>query len=565
MAEASTPKNGILESSDSLRITWAATSPYGIASQTVRVNGTIVAPINGPYGGMFYSCRIGQYGVDSHSYTITATDSKGVTSTAAGTFTVVAPAPPTIASVVVVEAGATKNGVLESTDPLKITWSATSQFNIAAQTMMIDGTTITPIKGPYGGQYYSCSIGTWSAGSHNYTITATDSLGDSSTASGTIVVVDPGNSAIAGGGTGTLAIVGGDTGTFNIGGTLRTTTIGTATINVGVLKLDTGTLVVNGDAGTVSGSVTSGSVVYTGGASTGSLSIGAGTLTVSLTPSSPGDVTAIPITGSSITITGGTSVVQLNGGLCLGNLNDVAVVEAGGSTDGIPEPNEDLAVTWNVPLVTAAAVQTVTVDGHAFTTIGTTDGGGYRCDIGAWTAGAHTFAIQLTSATGNQIFTGTFSVAAPLTVDASAAATVSANTITDAQLAPIVAAAEARWTAPGSSQVANALANIDFKVANLPSGVLSERWQNTIWIDDDAAGFGWFVDPTPGDDAEFTSVEGTPSLAAPADTAAAQRADLLTAVMHEMGHVLGNSDTMADDLMNATLPLGTRRIPDNPV
>jgi hypothetical protein len=48
-------------------------------------------------------------------------------------------------------------------------------------------------------------------------------------------------------------------------------------------------------------------------------------------------------------------------------------------------------------------------------------------------------------------------------------------------------------------------------------------------------------------------------------TAAAQRADLLTTVMHEMGRVLGNSDTTADDLMNAVLPLGTRRIPDNPV
>ena len=109
------------------------------------------------------------------------------------------------------------------------------------------------------------------------------------------------------------------------------------------------------------------------------------------------------------------------------------------------------------------------------------------------------------------------------------------------------------------------MANIDFKVANLASGVLSERWQNTIWIDDDAAGYGWFVDPTPGDDAEFASVAGTSSLAAPADTAAAQHADLLTAVMHEMGQVLGNSDTMADNLANAMLPLGTRRIPDNPV
>jgi hypothetical protein len=35
--------------------------------------------------------------------------------------------------------------------------------------------------------------------------------------------------------------------------------------------------------------------------------------------------------------------------------------------------------------------------------------------------------------------------------------------------------------------------------------------------------------------------------------------------MHQMGDVLGNSDTSADDLMNAVLPLGIRRIPANPV
>jgi hypothetical protein len=41
--------------------------------------------------------------------------------------------------------------------------------------------------------------------------------------------------------------------------------------------------------------------------------------------------------------------------------------------------------------------------------------------------------------------------------------------------------------------------------------------------------------------------------------AADQRADLLTAVMHEMGHLLGYGDTPADDLMGAILPLGVRR------
>jgi hypothetical protein len=52
---------------------------------------------------------------------------------------------------------------------------------------------------------------------------------------------------------------------------------------------------------------------------------------------------------------------------------------------------------------------------------------------------------------------------------------------------------------------------------------------------------------------------GVSSLSAQKNTAADQRADLLTAVMHEMGHLLGYGDTPADDLMGAILPLGVRR------
>ena len=48
-------------------------------------------------------------------------------------------------------------------------------------------------------------------------------------------------------------------------------------------------------------------------------------------------------------------------------------------------------------------------------------------------------------------------------------------------------------------------------------------------------------------------------LAAQPQTAADRRADLLTTVMHELGHELGYADDDVGDLMNATLPLGVRR------
>ena len=74
-------------------------------------------------------------------------------------------------------------------------------------------------------------------------------------------------------------------------------------------------------------------------------------------------------------------------------------------------------------------------------------------------------------------------------------------------------------------------------------------------IDDDGAGFGWFLDATPLDDLEFASNDGD----RPAGI------DLLTVVMHELGHVVGLDDHYSadgsDDLMHGYLDAGERRVP----
>ena len=89
-----------------------------------------------------------------------------------------------------------------------------------------------------------------------------------------------------------------------------------------------------------------------------------------------------------------------------------------------------------------------------------------------------------------------------------------------------------------------------------------------ITIDTDAAGHGWFVDPTPNDNSEFTHAQnaaGTDLLTDPSN-AAAGHLDLLTTVTHEMGHVLGLDDSTAasdaNDLMYINLVDGERRLPD---
>jgi large repetitive protein len=190
VAEASSAKNGILESNEALKITWGTSPGLGqVTSQTVTVDGQAMGTINGPYGGTYYSCPIGTLAVGHHTYEIIPEDSHGITSDSTGSFDVVAPVPPTIASVVVAEASTPKNGTLESNENLKITWAASSAAGIASQTVSVDGTLITPINGPYGGLYYSCPIGMWAAGSHTYVITATDSNGIDASFTSTFDVV----------------------------------------------------------------------------------------------------------------------------------------------------------------------------------------------------------------------------------------------------------------------------------------------------------------------------------------------------------------------------------------
>jgi hypothetical protein len=127
-----------------------------------------------------------------------------------------------------------------------------------------------------------------------------------------------------------------------------------------------------------------------------------------------------------------------------------------------------------------------------------------------------------------------------------------ASVLRPSDLDPQVQEAVRRWQTSGELGDAGLrLRSLTVQIANLPGGTLGLAAGNTIWLDDDAAGWGWFVDPTPWSDSEFTT---------PGNQSEQGRMDLLTVLMHEMGHVLGLEHD-ADGVMQESLSASTRHLP----
>jgi hypothetical protein len=135
------------------------------------------------------------------------------------------------------------------------------------------------------------------------------------------------------------------------------------------------------------------------------------------------------------------------------------------------------------------------------------------------------------------------------------------NALTYDALSPTVEEAIERWTE--ALGVDNDLQAVTFQIVNFDDLTLGMAVGDTILIDADAAGFGWFVDATPKDDDEFMLQPGTSELFAVDSSDALGKIDLLTVVMHELGHILGLEDVDLRDypggVMVSDLSPSTRR------
>jgi len=148
-------------------------------------------------------------------------------------------------------------------------------------------------------------------------------------------------------------------------------------------------------------------------------------------------------------------------------------------------------------------------------------------------------------------------------IAASSAGTAGA-TLTQDELDGIATVAISQWTealGAGDARLA-ALADVRFALADLAGSELGESSGGTVLIDADAGGYGWFVDASPASSSEFRVRLDRNVLGAAPDSAAFGRMDLLTAVEHELGHLLG-FEHGSSALMREALQPGVRYVLDD--
>jgi hypothetical protein len=171
-----------------------------------------------------------------------------------------------------------------------------------------------------------------------------------------------------------------------------------------------------------------------------------------------------------------------------------------------------------------------------------------------------TFQVVLSGPSGATISAGTATVTitdddkAMVAEQTAGPDTAAVASLTLPELDQVVKQAKAIWLASDPSADLNTLT---VSIADLDDTILGLTSGSSVTIDVTAAGYGWFIDSTPYESSEYR-MRGD-SLVAKRNSEAYERMDLLTVVMHELGHVLGY-DHQDRTLLSPSLAAGERQL-----
>ena len=232
--------------------------------------------------------------------------------------------------------------------------------------------------------------------------------------------------------------------------------------------------------------------------------------------------------------------------------------------DGTGAPLATIVTNQRKDPLLGLASDEVTIDGF------TADGANWD-ELGEFTFATGTITVRLLGTVGRHTVADAIRISAsvPLNAEEVGQRLPTERDLMFENLPAIFDVAIDTWAASGqaTSEQIEQMRFVFPIITDLPGTQVGKLDGSVMYLDKDAAGNGWFVDQTPDDSSEFNTLTALTERIASGNSHAVGDIDLLTVVLHEFGHVLGNADldpaSNPHDLMAGVLPTGVRRLPES--